>query len=118
MEDNFVLKLVASLRGRSALDTASCTGGCGWGTPLPCLNGRLNDVWPSARSLRQWAIFSALWPLAPTGLSCGTLFLLSRTALKDSHSEPATANRQPLFNTASVALCLVHVLTMKQRAAP
>ena len=28
------------------------------------------------------------------------------------------ANRQPLFYTASVVMCLAHVLTMKQRASP
>ena len=31
---------------------------------------------------------------------------------------PTAANRHPLFNTASVVLCLAHVLTMKQRASP
>ena len=29
---------------------------------------------------------------------------------------PTAANRQPLFNTVCVVLCLAHVLTMKQRA--
>ena len=52
-------------------------------------------------------------------------FFLLRTALKDSSWGPPTvnrqppptaANRQPLFNNASVVLCLAHVLTLKQRA--
>ena len=55
-------------------------------------------------------------------------FFLLRTALLDSpqgrpttnrHQPPPTAaNRQPLFNSVSVVLCLAHVLAMKRRASP
>ena len=40
-----------------------------------------------------------------------------RTAPRD-HQPPTAADRQPLFNTVSVVLCLAHVLTTKPRASP
>ena len=50
-------------------------------------------------------------------------FFLLRTALNHQPPattirQPATANRQPLFTTVSLILCLAHVLTTKQRASP
>ena len=53
------------------------------------------------------------------------IFFLLRTALMDrpqgpptaNRQPPTAANRQPLFKTVSVVLCLAHVLTMKQRAS-
>ena len=63
-------------------------------------------------------------PEAEPGLSFQTLVFCSgrplRTAPRDhqpptAHRQPPTAaNRQPLFNTISVVLCVAHVLTTKQ----
>ena len=50
--------------------------------------------------------------------------MFSRSALAlstpypEHHQPPTAANRQPLFNHASLVLCLVYALTLKQRASP
>ena len=42
----------------------------------------------------------------------------SRQPPTANRHQPPTADRQPSFNTVSVVLCLVHVLTLKHRASP
>ena len=75
--------------------------------------------------------------VVPSAVLKNSVLFMSTTARKDSPQGPPTANRrpataaythrngqpptatnrQPLFKTASVILCLAHVLTIAQRAS-
>ena len=81
-----------------------------WGTPAAANTGGPTHPGDRGVPLRsgRGTVFAAIVRLEGGG----------RGPPANRHQPPTAADRQPSFHDASMALCLAHVLTMKQRASP